>query len=443
MLKRREKQFTNLDKTKNKTNTISGVDIFWKPLYHLSERNLLESMPFYSNEEVRAFASDIRLLLTGSADEMTDEIALGKIEDYVFSLPKSAMCHYRVNAALINRLFLSLRKEMDILQPYVDDRSVSEIMVNGRDNIFVERKGSIEKVPLTFDSTEDLEELIRRIAAGVHREINELNPIVDARLSDGSRVNAVYGNIALNGPILTIRKFPERVMTANDLIRNDTLSYEAARLLRLLVRCGYNIFVSGGTSSGKTTLLNVLAQLIPSHERVVVIEDSAELQIEQVENIVRMECRNANVQGKGAVDMAMLVKASLRMRPDRIIIGEVRGSEVFDMINAMNTGHSGSLSTGHANSIDGMLKRLEAMYMQAADFPVDAIRSQISEGIDIIVHMSRMKDGSRKVIEIAELAGMSEGTIQTSSLYRHSEGMTGNRIIHREKLSGGDIDVKI
>ncbi len=194
---------------------------------------------------------------------------------------------------------------------------------------------------------------------------------------------------------------------------------------------------------GKTTLLNVLAQLVPSHERVVVIEDSAELQIEQVENIVRMECRNANVQGKGAVDMAMLVKTSLRMRPDRIIIGEVRGSEVFDMINAMNTGHSGSLSTGHANSIAGMLKRLEAMYMQTADFPVDAIRNQISEGIDIIVHMSRMKDGSRKVIEIAELAGMSGGSIRTNSLYRHDEGMTGNRIMHREKLSGGDMDVKI
>ncbi len=193
------------------------------------ERNLLVIMPFYSKEEFRTFASDIRLLLTSSADEMTDEIALGEIEDYVFSLSKAGMCDYKVNAALINRLFLSLRKEMDILQPYVDDRSVSEIMVNGRDNIFVEYKGNIEKVPLAFDSTEDLEELIRRIAAGVHREINELNPIVDARLSDGSRVNAVYGNIALNGPNTDNTKFPEEVMTANDLIRNGTVTYEAAR----------------------------------------------------------------------------------------------------------------------------------------------------------------------------------------------------------------------
>jgi pilus assembly protein CpaF len=313
-------------------------------------------------------------------------------------------------------------------------------MVNGADSIFVERRGVITQVPLAFDSTEDLQELIRRIAGRVHREINELNPIVDARLSDGSRVNAVYGNIALNGPILTIRKFPETVMTMRDFIRNGTVSSEAAELLRILVRCGYNCFVSGGTSSGKTTMLNVLAQLIPDHERVIVIEDSAELQIHQIKNIVRMECRSANVSGKGQVDMTQLVKASLRMRPDRIIVGEVRGSEVFDMINAMNTGHSGSLSTGHANSISGMLKRLEALFMQAADFPIDAIRAQISEGIDIMIHMSRMRDGSRKVIEIAELDDVRKGQIQINSLYRLDCGMTGNRLLHREKLEIGDAD---
>lgn len=209
---------------------------------------------------------------------------------------------------------------------------------------------------------------------------------------------------------------------------------KAARLLNVLVFTGYNIFISGGTSSGKTTLLNVLAQMIPHDERVVVIEDSAELQINQIENIVRMECRNANVQGKGAVDMAQLVKASLRMRPDRIIIGEVRGGEVFDMINAMNTGHSGSLSTGHANSISGMIKRLESMFMQAVDFPVEAIRSQISEGIDVIVHMSRMKTGNRKVVEIAEIDRVERGVIVTNQIYTSETGMTGNPIIHREKL---------
>ena len=399
-------------------------------------------MSFYTKSDVKQYIGEIRLLLTESVEEMTDERALGIIEDYVFSQERSSVCSFRDNAALIERLFLSLRCEMDILQPYIDDRTISEIMVNGPDRIFVERSGVITQVPLSFDSEEDLQELIRRVAGRVHREINELNPIVDARLSDGSRVNAVYGNIALNGPILTIRKFPERVMTMGDFIRNGTVTVDAARLLNVLVRSGYNCFVSGGTSSGKTTMLNVLAQLIPAGERVIVIEDSAELQIDQIANIVRMECRSANVSGRGQVDMTQLVRASLRMRPDRIIVGEVRGGEVFDMINAMNTGHSGSLSTGHANSISGMLKRLEAMFMQAVDFPVDAIRAQISEGIDIMIHMSRMKDGSRKVVEISELDEVRNGRILTNCLYRDGVGMTGSRLLHREKLEIGDTDDK-
>lgn len=293
----------------------------------------------YTPEEIRKYISEIRLIITEYPDSLTDEAALEKIEEYVFSLKKAQSCSHRENDRLIERIFLSLRKEMDILQPYIEDKSISEIMVNGKDNIFVERKGKIERLPLHFDSTEDLEELIRRIASRVHREINELNPIVDARLSDGSRVNAVYKNIALNGPILTIRKFPDRVMKMEDLINNGTIEKNIAGFLQILVKAGYNCFVCGGTSSGKTTLLNVLSQTIPADERVVVIEDSAELQIDQIDNIVRLECRNANVQGKGEVDMAQLVRASLRMRPDRIVIGEVRGREVMDMIQAMNTGH--------------------------------------------------------------------------------------------------------
>ena len=391
-------------------------------------------IPFCSNEDVRGFISEVRSRLAMISDDMNDEIALAEIEKYVFSKPGSHSCGYLDNRELIQKIFFSLRKEMDILQPLVEDVSISEIMVNGKEDIFVERNGRISRVPLSFDSTEDLEELIRRISARVHREINELNPIVDARLSDGSRVNAVYGNIALNGPILTIRKFPEKVMTIHDLIQNEIISEDAARLLDCLVFTGYNIFISGGTSSGKTTLLNVLAQMIPHDERVVVIEDSAELQIHQIENIVRMECRNANVQGKGAVDMAQLVKTSLRMRPDRIVIGEVRGSEVFDMINAMNTGHSGSLSTGHANSISGMIKRLESMFMQAVDFPVEAIRNQISEGINVFVHMSRMKSGKRQVMEIAEIDKVENGVVHTNQLYTSELGLTGNALIHREKL---------
>lgn len=388
----------------------------------------------YTQEEIRRYIAEIRLMITDSEGTLSDEEAMERIEEFVFSQKKAGSCSHRENRKVIERIFLSLRKEMDILQPYIDDKSISEIMVNGKDRIFIERNGIPERLPLQFDTTDDLEELIRRIASRVHREINELNPIVDARLSDGSRVNAVYRNIALNGPILTIRKFPEKVMDMEDLLRNGTVTEEEAGFLRVAVSAGYNCFVCGGTSSGKTTMLNVLSQSIPEQERVVVIEDSAELQIDQVENIVRLECRNANVQGKGGVDMSQLVKASLRLRPDRIIIGEVRGKEVMDMIQAMNTGHDGSLSTGHANSIEGMLKRLEAMFLQAADFPVEAIRSQITEGIDIMIHMSRMKDGSRSVTEISELKGMENGEIAVNPLFRKGSRVEGSRLIHREKL---------
>lgn len=397
----------------------------------------------YSEAEIRQYMAEVRLQITDSEGTLDDRNALQKIENYVFSLPKADACSHHDNIRLVERLFYSLRKEMDILQPYIEDKSISEIMVNGKDHVFAERNGRLERLPVIFDSTEDLEELIRRIAARVHREINELNPIVDARLSDGSRVNAVYKNIALNGPILTIRKFPENVMSMENLVEKETITEEAAEYLKVLVEAGYNCFICGGTSSGKTTMLNVLAQFVPAGERVVVIEDSAELQIRQVENIVRLECRNANVQGKGEVDMAQLVKASLRMRPDRILIGEVRGKEVMDMIQALNTGHSGSLSTGHANSIEGMLKRLEAMFLQAVDVPVDAIRSQITEAIDIMIHVSRMQDGSRKVMEIAELDGIRDGVIETNPLFRYvtgQDGITGrlenlgNELHHQEKL---------
>ncbi len=389
---------------------------------------------FYTREEIRRYITEVRLMITDSEGTLSDEEAMEKIEEYVFSHKKAGSCSHRENRRLTERIFLSLRKEMDILQPYIDDKSISEIMVNGKDCIFIERNGIPERLPLEFDSTEDLEELIRRIASKVHREINELNPIVDARLSDGSRVNAIYRNIALNGPILTIRKFPDKVMGMEDYLKNGTVTPEESEFLKIAVAAGYNCFVCGGTSSGKTTMLNVLSQFIPEHERVVVIEDSAELQINQVENIVRLECRNANVQGKGEVDMSQLVKASLRLRPDRIIIGEVRGKEVMDMIQAMNTGHDGSLSTGHANSIEGMLKRLEAMFLQAADFPVEAIRSQITEGIDIMIHMSRMKDGSRSVTEISELKGMENGEIIVNPLFKRGRRVKGSRMIHREKL---------
>lgn len=388
--------------------------------------------------EFREIISDIRKNLVVAEEEITDELVLNVIEEYVFKNLQLEMKHPNDNKKLIERLFCSMRRELDILQPFIEDESVSEIMVNGIDDIFVEKSGSLQKIDLCFDSEEQLEELIRRIASKVHREINELNPIVDARLEDGSRVNAVYKNIALNGPILTIRKFPKNAIDMETLIEKGSITREAAQFLEILVKAGYNCFISGGTSSGKTTFLNVLSNYIPSNERVIVIEDSAELQIRQISNLVRLECKQANALKRGNVAMEQLIKTSLRMRPDRIIVGEVRGKEVIDMIQAMNTGHDGSLSTGHGNSIKGMLRRLESMFLQAADYPIDAIRSQIAEGIDIIIHLGRLADGSRKILEIAEICGVNNGEISTNLLfkYRPSHGLTatGNSLVNTEKL---------
>lgn len=388
--------------------------------------------------EFHEIISDIRRELVSGEEEITDESVMATIEDYVFSRLQLDMYHHRDCRKLIDRIFFSMRRELDILQPYVEDERVSEIMVNGKDDIFIEKGGVLQRIDMHFDTVEQLEELIRRIASRVHREINELNPVVDARLEDGSRVNAVYKNIALNGPILTIRKFPKKAIDMEVLISKGSITREAAGFLERLVIAGYNCFISGGTSSGKTTFLNVLSNYIPSNERVIVIEDSAELQIRQISNLVRLECRQANAQKKGQVTMEQLIKTSLRMRPDRIIVGEVRGREVIDMIQAMNTGHDGSLSTGHGNSIKGMLRRLESMFLQAADYPIEAIRSQIAEGIDIIVHLGRLSDGSRKVLEIAEISGFEHGEILTNLLfkYRPSKGLlaTGNSLINTEKL---------
>jgi pilus assembly protein CpaF len=334
--------------------------------------------------------------------------------------------------------FCRTRRELGVLHPLSDDPRISEIMVNGIENVFVERSGHIESADVRFENVDELEELIRRIAARVHREINELSPILDARLEDGSRVNAVNKNVALNGPILTIRRFPEAAIRMEDLLRFGSITQEAADYLAVLVECAYNIFISGGTSSGKTTFLNALAGFIPNDERIITIEDSAELQIRGIGNLVRMECRSANAQGKGEVSLRQLIRASLRMRPNRIIVGEVRGEEVLDMVQAMNTGHSGSLSTGHGNSPRGMLYRLEAMFLQAADFPVAAIRRQITEGIDIMVHLGRLPGGKRTALEISEIAGMKDGDIELNTLFRYDVGSgltrTDNPLLDKSKL---------
>lgn len=339
---------------------------------------------------------------------------------------------------LIEKVFAKTRSRLGILEMYINDDSFNEIMVNGPENLFFESGGKIHRVSDAFDSVEELEEVIRNIAAAVHREINEMNPILDARLSDGSRVNAVYKNIALNGPVLTIRKFAKERITMEQMVESETLTQETMTFLKKLVKCGYNIFVSGGTSSGKTTFLNALSDFIPKGERVVVIEDSAELQMNSIENLVQMECHNANSLGQGRVSMDMLIKSSLRMRPDRIVVGEVRGKEVADMLQAMNTGHDGSMSTGHGNSIRGMLRRLEAMYLMGSQIPMDAIRAQIVEGIDIMVHLAKMADGKRKVVEIAELVGFENEKYLLNTLFQCQAGNylfpTGKKLVHRQKM---------
>ena len=324
---------------------------------------------------------------------------------------------------LIQSTYLMTRGKLGILDPLAEDEDVTEIMVNGKDSIFYEKNGRIERYGLSFNTTEDLEEVMRNIAGSVHREINELNPIVDARLEDGSRVNGVYKNIALNGPILTIRKFSGKYITMDDLVGNGTVTKWQAEFLRALVESGYNLFISGGTSSGKTTLLNALSDYIPKEERVIVIEDSMELKLSHIENIVHMECRNANSRGKGLVTMADLIKTSLRMRPDRIIVGEVRGGEVVDMLQAMNTGHSGSMSTGHGNSTEGMLKRLESMYLMSVPLNVDAIRAQIAEGVDVLIHLERDRYGKRRIVEMKELLGYENGEFALNNLMLNGRGM--------------------
>ena len=311
-----------------------------------------------------------------ASEETVDDIKAKEIIlQEIFKRPVLAQEDMHTLISKYENIFYKTRSRLGILKPLVDDPDITEIMVNGPDIIFVEKAGILSKMDMAFDSVGELEEVMQNIAAQVHREINELNPIVDARLADGSRVNGVYKNVAVNGPILTIRKFSNRYMKMDELIDNGTVSEDGAFLLKALTYYGYNVFVSGGTSSGKTTLLNALSEFIPKHDRVIVIEDSSELQLGYIENLVRMECRQGNTYGKGKITMSQLIRTSLRMRPDRIIVGEVRGEEVLDMLQAMNTGHAGSMSTGHGNSIEGMLRRLEAMYMMAMPLDLDAIRA--------------------------------------------------------------------
>lgn len=353
--------------------------------------------------------------------ESSDEKIEEWITYYLEEETKQDFLPYYRRVLLGKEIFYSLRK-LDILQPLLENPHITEIMVNGTERIFIEEDGKLQKLELHFPSEEKLRNIIQQIVAKCNRVVNDMSPIVDARLEDGSRVNVVLNPVALNGPILTIRRFPKHPYDMQKLVEIGSLSDEAATLLKNLVKAGYNILVSGGTGSGKTTFLNALSGFIPKEERIITIEDSAELQIQGIDNLIRMETKNANQENTKAISIRDLIKTSLRMRPTRIIVGEVRGSEAMDMVcSAMNCGHDGSMSTVHANSAQDTLLRLETMILMAAQIPIAAIRAQISSGVDIIVHLGRLRDKSRRVLEIMEVTGIEQGEIKLNPLFQFVE----------------------
>ena len=354
------------------------------------------------------------------SQEIIDEKGLELIDRSLLEHPDIGYVSLKGRIRLRKELFNAVRR-MDVLSDLLEDDSITEIMINGYDQIFVEKDGRIQSFSQSFESEDRLASIIQQIVAGCNRLVNEAVPIVDARLPDGSRVNVVLPPVALDGPTMTIRKFPKEKMTMERLIELGALDEEAAGFLKLLVKARYNIFVSGGTGAGKTTFLNALSDYIPKTERIITIEDSAELQLRDVENLVRMETRNSNVEGENAITIRDLIKASLRMRPDRVIVGEVRDSAAIDMLTAMNTGHDGSLSTGHANSAYDMITRLESMVLMGIELPMEAVRRQIASAVDIIIHLGRLRDGSRKVTEICEVTGIENGQVQLTSLYEFEE----------------------
>ena len=354
-------------------------------------------------------------------EELSDEQLKELISKYLLEKEKNYNLTLLQRKQIGKEIFDSLRK-LDILQDLIDDDKITEIMVNGPETIFIEKNGSVYKTNLKFESREKLIQVINQIVSGCNRTVNESNPIVDARLKNGARVNVVLNPVALNGPILTIRRFPDKPITMDQLMEMGAVSEEAVCFLKKAVIAKYNIIISGGTGSGKTTFLNALSQYIPRDERIITIEDSAELQILGIENLIRMETRNANLEGSKGITIRDLIRTSLRMRPDRIIVGEVRGAEASDMVaSAMNCGHDGSMGSAHANSAADMLLRLENMILMSALLPVSAIRRQIASGVDLIIHLGRLRDKSRKVLEITEILGMEKEEIVLNSLFKFRE----------------------
>lgn len=375
--------------------------------------------------------------------EMEDEAVQELVENEVWLMGKETYIPLAEKKRLCREIYYAIRK-YDVLQELLEDETVTEIMVNGPDHIFIEKEGRLQQWQTAFESEDKLLDVIQQIVAKANRVVNESSPIVDARLF-GSRVHVVLPPVALNGPILTIRRFGKTPLLIPELLRLGSVSQEICTFLEKLVIAGYNIFISGGTGSGKTTFLNALSSFIPRTERIITIEDSAELQIQGNDNLVRLETRNANVEGCKPVTIRDLIRASLRMRPDRIIVGEVRGAEAIDMLQALNTGHDGSLSTGHANSAADMIARLETMVLMGMELPLAAIRRQIAGGVDLIVHLGRLRDKSRRVLSVSEVVGYEQGEVLLSVLYEFQE--TGERngsvqgiwkktgsLVHTEKL---------
>ena len=376
-----------------------------------------------TTEQERDIVLDIKNYISSnlSLSQISDEELQDKVEEIVAQKIGNVYCSIDQRVSIVEQVYSSIRG-FGLLDSIIKDDTITEVMINGPKNIFIEQGGRLTKLDKQFESQRKLEDVIQRIVGLAGREVNQANPICDTRLPDGSRVNVVLPPIALCGPTVTIRKFSKTPMTIEKLIEYGSITQEIADILQLLVKAKYNIFISGGTGSGKTTFLNALSNYIPKDERVITIEDSAELQIEGIENLVSLETRNANASGAGQITIRDLIKSSLRMRPERIIVGEVRGGEALDMLQAMNTGHDGSLSTGHANSTEDMLSRLETMVLQgAAGLPLEAIRQQIASAVDIIIHLSRLRDKSRKTMEITEVVRYENGKIILNPLYVFEE----------------------
>ena len=409
-----------------------------------------------TQEEMTKVIMEIQEVILQKLDinsSISDQTILSLIEESVLRFAHTVYLSMDEKKEVIQRTFYAIRK-LDVLQEILEDQEITEIMVNGPDQIFIEKQGRIEPYPKKFLSKEKLEDVIQQIVGKVNRTVNESSPIVDVRLQDGSRVNVVLPPVAINGPIVTIRKFPADPITMEHLVSIQSITMQAAEFLKKLVQAKYNIFISGGTGSGKTTFLNALSAYIPKEERIITIEDSAELQIQNIPNLVRLEVRNANLEGKNEVTIRDLIRSALRMRPDRIILGEVRDAAAYDLLSVMNTGHDGSLSTGHANSPKDMLKRLEALVLTAVDIPLLAVRSQIASAIDIVVQLGRLRDRSRKVLEIDEMIGMDGTEIIMRPLYCFKEqgedekgnvigqlAATPNALYHTQKLKAAGMEL--